>query len=316
MTGLGWSEAIISPNSTPILPSEHKPAGSDLPPLLPRYFLIASLALLTVGGISDDARAAERSTLFAQADNPFNSLVGKRREKSKERRQQAGAVERYVLAGDGRIFLFEERGATARVRFLCETDDQRLDCALDDTAPSPEIYQLNAIRGPRGDVIYKNAQGETLLRIAAYGGATVFWPGETQGTAASKSFGDDRALSLVFEDQQVATMRAQSAAAHISAKTGAPILFDISAAPRAPGSNSAVLADAVLTAAKGIARVAKDPTGARVIAARIKKVAFAPGKTANVRLDGSVLVIVYVPNLDIDGRPSSSEIAYFLEESL
>ncbi|WP_411816628.1 DUF4908 domain-containing protein [Hyphococcus sp. DH-69] len=283
--------------------------------LFSRISLIALLALIGVAGQGNDARAEMPRSHLAQADNPFNSLVGKRRDRREERRQSAGAVERYVLAGDGRMFLFEERGSVARVQFLCGAEDKRIDCALDDI-PSPEIYQLNAIRGPRGDVIYKNDEGETLLRIAAYGGATVFWPGEIQGTAASKSFGDDHSLSLIFEGRQVAVMRAQSAAAHISAKTGTPILFDISAAPRGPGQNAAVLADAILTAAKGLASVASDPTGARVIAARIKRVSFVPGGAADVTLDGAVLRITYAPDQDIDGRPSSSKISYFLEETL
>ncbi len=248
-------------------------------------------------------------------DNPFAALVGKRRARSQDQ-QRASAVERYVLTTDDRVFLFEERGAGARVQFLCGADDPRLDCRLDAAGPTPEIHELLATRAPRGDIIYKNASDETLLRIAAYGGATVFWPGEARGIAASKSFGDDHALSLDFADRETAVRRAQGAAAHVSAMTGAPIYFDISAADAAPGANAAVLADAIVMAAKGLARVAQDETGAGVIAARIKRVVFLPASDAEISLGGEALEIRYVPNRDIAGRASSARVAQFLEETL
>ncbi len=248
-----------------------------------------------------------------QTDNPFSSLVGKRSAPARER-APSGAVERYVLTSDDRAFLFEERGARARVRFLCSPTDMRIDCVLDASGPSPEIYQLTATRGPRGDVIYKTGEGDTLLRIAAYGGATVYWPGEDHGIAASKSFGDDGELALASADYETAMRRAQSASAQVSAVAGATIFFDVSAGRRAAGAT--VLADAVLTAAKGLVRVADDPLGARAVADRINRVAFLPGAAPGVALNGTVLEIIYVPNLDIGGRPSSATVALYLEETL
>lgn len=278
--------------------------------------LVAALAGVGPGFAQNTAAPSTGSVQLAQStDNPFAALVGKRRDRQSEGREAQG-VERYVLTTDNRAFLFEERGAGARVRFLCLPDDARIDCVLDATGPSPEIYQLDATRGPRGDVIYKNSEDETLLRIAAYGGATVFWPGETQGVAASKSFGDDRPLALIYQDYDAAIRRAQGASAQLSAITGTTLFFDVSAGRRAVGDNAAVLADAVLTAAKGLALVAKDETGARAVAARIKRVAFLPGAEPGVSLNGSVLEIIYVPTLDINGRPSSSRVARYLEETL
>lgn len=258
---------------------------------------------------------AQAADVAAQSSNPFSALVGKSRERADERRQMH-AVERYVLTSDDRMFLFEERGAVARVQFLCGENERRIDCTLDMAGPSPEIYELSATRAPRGDVIYKNALDETLLRIAAYGGATVYWPGESRGVAASKSFGDDRPLTLGFVDRETAVRRAQGAAAQISAMTGSPIYFDISAAGSTPGENAAVLADAIVTAAKGVAEVASDETGAAVVAARIKRVTFLPSSDPEVSLGGSVLEIRYVPNQDINGRLSSARITQFLEETL
>jgi len=261
------------------------------------------------------ASPSARIKLAQQSDNPFSALVGKRRERVSESGSARG-VERYVLTSDDRIFLFEERGASARVRFLCSPDDPRLDCQLDGGDAAPEIHLLSATRAPRGDIIYKTEEGETLLRIAAYGGATVFWPGETYGIAASKSFGDDRPLSLIFEDYEAARRRAQSASVHVGAMIGAPLFFDVGAGRRAVGANAAVLSDAVLMAAKGIGTVADDPIGARAVADRIKRVAFLPGAAPGVALNGAVLEIVYVPNQDVNGRPASAAVAHYLEETL
>ncbi len=263
------------------------------------------------------AAAQEPSSfkLAQQSNNPFSALVGKRRERSSET-GPARAVERYVLASDDRVFLFEERGSTARVRFLCSPIDTRLDCSLDGEEPAPEIHVLDATRAPRGDVIYKTEEGETLLRIAAYGGATVFWPGETHGIAASKSFGDDRPLSLDFVDYEAAANRARSASVYVSNMVGAPVFFDISAGRRSAGASAAVLADAVLIAAKGVITVADDPIGARAVAARIKRIAFIPGPAPGVTLNGAAIEITYAPNQDVSGRPSSAAVAQYLEESL
>lgn len=263
----------------------------------------------------DAAPIRVRAALAQPSENPFSALVGKRRERSQEA-HAAHAVERYVLTSDDRAFLFEERGALARVQFLCSPEDARIDCALSGLAPAPEIHLLTATRGPRGDVIYKTDEGVTLLRIAAYGGATVFWPGEIQGIAASKSFGDDKPLTLRPRDYDAALRRAQGASAQVSALVGSAIFFDVGAGRRAASANAAVLADAVLTAAKGLASVADDPIGARIIGERIKRVAFLPGAAPGVALNGSVLEIIYVPNLDINGRPSSAKVAHYLETSL
>jgi hypothetical protein len=246
--------------------------------------------------------------------NPFSALVGERRERPAER--QGAPVERYVLASDDRALLIQARTRTARVKFLCGPEDPRLDCTLDPEAPAAEIYLLTVTRGPRGDSIFKNADGEPLLRIASYGGATVFWPGEGQGNAASKSFGDDRGVELARTDLETAERRAKSATAVISALAGAPITFDIVSAPPGENADAAVLADAVVRAAIGIKKVADDPTGARALAERVKRVVFDVGSAPGVSFDGAALLVTYVPDQDIAGRPSSRVVERFLEESL
>ena len=183
--------------------------------------------------------------------------------------------------------------------------------------PAAEIYKVAPTRGPRGDVIYKNAEGDTLLRIASYGGATVFWPGEDIGFGASKSFGDDQPLQLRKSTVGKAIKRSLSATAIISALTGAPIVFTTDAENlEHEDADATVLADAVVRAANGIKRVADDPTGARILASRIRAVSFRRAANAGVSLEDGELIITYVPDRDIEGRPSSTAVARFLEDSL
>ena len=279
--------------------------------------LAAATAFLPDGAVHASPLLASTGLQISDAaSNPFSALVGKRREKRSRRRASGGEVERYVLASDDRAFLFENEGEAARVTFLCGDGDPRLDCQLDDVGPAPEIYLLHPTRGPRGDMIYKNIEGETFLRIASYGGATVFWPGAGRGFAASKSFGDDRSLRLPQFDFAVASRRAQAATAVVSALAGAPIIFDVGSVPTTEGSNATVLADVVIRAANGVHAVADDPTGARIIASRINKVSFIVDESPSVTMNEGVMEIRYVPNADIAGRPSTATIVRFLEETL
>ncbi|MEK7266112.1 MAG: DUF4908 domain-containing protein [Pseudomonadota bacterium] len=156
----------------------------------------------------------------------------------------------------------------------------------------------------------------TLLRIAAYGGVTVFWPGDARAHAASKSFGEDPPLTLDFATLETARNRAQTATALISAKVGAPIVFEIGDPGEDAAGGSSVLADAVVRAADGLARVAEDPTGARVIAARIRHIRFRPMTGPSLGMEKDALTIGYNPSGDIAGRPSSARVEQFLEESL
>lgn len=250
-----------------------------------------------------------------QTHDPFSALVG-RRSKKRERRQQPVMVERYVIATDDRVFLFENSGAEARLKFLCRDDDTRLDCQIDEGRTAEEIHLLSATSGPRGDLIFKDANGQTYLRLASYGGATVFWPGDKSGQAAAKSFGDETSLRLPFADVAMARRRAQRATALVSAQAGAPIIFDIGRPAIDDATGAAVLADAVVRAAKGVYRVAQDDLGADALASRIATVRLMPSEVPELSLDGKTLEIRYNPAADLAGRPSSAAVARFLEDTL
>jgi hypothetical protein len=277
----------------------------------------ALAAALSLGAAPAAPENLPRQRSAALAADPFSALVGKRRERESAKRAQ---VSRYAVAADGRYFLVEGRVGPARVKFLCGDDDPRLDCTLDPLGYAEEIHLASAARGPRGDVIYKDQAGEVLLRITAHGGATVYWPGLAAGEAASKSFGDDDALTLPSATRADAERRATAATARLSALTGEPIEFNL--APQTTPADAAlaeddrVLADAVIRAAAGMIAVAGDPTGARVLGSRVSEVRFVAGASPGIALEGRRLQIVYDPSNDAAGRPSSRAVAAFLEDSL
>ncbi|MEX0644360.1 MAG: DUF4908 domain-containing protein [Parvularculaceae bacterium] len=337
----------------------------SLSALAPRLAAAAlALAFLDVGAAAVEPGEQARVASQEAAADPFSALVGKRRDRA-SREAKASKIERFVVSSDGRVFLFSNKGGEGRIKFLCRDNDPRLDCKIDPEGPAEEIVAISGAKGPRGDMIFKNDEGDLILRVGSYGGATVFWPGDRLGQAASKSYGDDDTLELQPAGRGAAIRRAQSAAAHLSAITGEAILFDIGPRPPRPAviarsaeiapaadslsisfarsavepaaplpsmreadeeaysapaeatrADSAVLADAVARVAAGMMEVADDPTGARYLGARIKSVKFIEGRPPSLAVEGSALKVVYDPLGDIAGRPSSSAVAKFLEESL
>lgn len=266
-------------------------------------------------------------TVVAAAD-PFSALVGKTAAGANARR----GVQRYAIASDGRMFLVEGKVGRARLKYLCAEGDPRLDCALDPEAFAEEIFPAMGARGPRGDIIYKSENGDVLLRIMSYGGATVFWPGKLNGEAASRSYGDDAALDLPPATLEDAMRRASLASAKLAQLIGRPIEFSTgpaftaatqvsmasASAPATDSPDASVLADAIVRVAAGMAAVALDQTGAKVLGQRIDRVAFveAPGRTPGLSLKGKTLTVAYDPAADVAGRPSSRAVREFLENSL
>ncbi|MEQ1930410.1 MAG: DUF4908 domain-containing protein [Parvularculaceae bacterium] len=288
-------------------------------------------AAVWVQGEAPAAPGPAAPAVVVAAADPFSALVGKSRAGDAK---GARDVQRYAVASDGRMFLVEGKVGEARLKYLCADGDRRLDCSLDPEAYAEEVFVATGSRGPRGDIIYKGESGELLLRIMSYGGATVFWPGKTNGEAASRSYGDDAALDLAPASSVDARRRADLASEKLRELIGEPVVFDIGAsapvmaaradlAPAAgtvagepPAEDATVLADAIMRAAAGLTEVAKDETGARVLRERIGRVAFTPGTPPRLSLDGKTLKVVYDPSADAAGRSSSRAVRQFLENSL
>lgn len=276
--------------------------------------LLIAMTILQVGlpGAlpGGSALAADRNT------DPFSALTGKR-SRSAADIADAATVQRFVTATNERVFLLEVAGDQARIKFMCGPHHKGVDCAIDDEFPAEEIYRLSATPAARGDTIYKDETGRTVLRVTAYGGPTVFWPGEKSGVAASKSFGNDAALELLPLTIEAAEARAAKATALVSASLGTPVIFDIAGGVIDERLGAAVLGDAVARTAKGIeeakARLAnRDEKQDRKEAGNafvVRSVRFEPADAPAVRFEGGKLTIDYAAGRGVNGRPSSLAIA-------
>jgi len=278
--------------------------------------MVSDISSLPDASLIVETKKTPSDDLALLGRDPFSSLIGNKRRSSRQKKRNAPGVDRYVVASGDKAFLFENLGSQARLRFLCGIDDERIDCLIDDDVPAEEIHVLTPVSAGRGDTIYKDSRGETLLRIASYGGATIYWPGEGRGLAASKSYSDDPSLSLQFADHEVVTRRLNNATALLSAKTGAPVVFQIRTNREDEVAGAAVLADAISRAASGLAFVASDTTGSRVIGARIKSVIFEFAEQSSLKLTNQDFIVGYNPNRGLSGRPSSARIVEFLENQL
>lgn len=184
---------------------------------------------------------------------------------------------------------------------------------LDQTTPrpllkfddSPEVWVLNASRGPRGDMIYTSDLGRPLLRTTQLGGVTVFTPDRPGGSAAA-SVGSGAPLRLVsvgpaglYRILLQASARASRAARHL-------VAFE---APDADPMSDGLMADAAVVASEAVITLSFDSEG-RAILSRVGRVEISHGGRPSAALHGSVIDIAVTPALGVAGRPSSQRILF------
>jgi hypothetical protein len=184
---------------------------------------------------------------------------------------------------------------------------------LDETTPrpllkfddSPEVWVLNASRGPRGDMIYTSDLGRPLLRTTQLGGVTVFTPDRPGGSAAAP-VGAGPPLRLVsvgpaglYRILLQASARASRAARHL-------VAFE---APDADPTSDGLIADAAVVASEAVVTLSIDNEG-RAILNRVGRVEISHGGRPGAALHGSVVDITVTPALGVAGRPSSQRIMF------
>ncbi|HEX3700789.1 MAG TPA: DUF4908 domain-containing protein [Phenylobacterium sp.] len=222
----------------------------------------------------------------AQAQSLHDLLFG-RHGPSTGRDFSAPPVARYV-SEDGDVFILDVTQDKPLLKF----------------ENSPEIWALQPHPAPRGDTVYKNDVGETLLRATRLGGLTVFTDHRPDGEAVALAGGGGAPLRLAALGPQAllerlgqASLRASHAAKHV-------ILFDAEANP----GSSAVIADAATVVSVAVTRISERPQG-RTRLASLRRVFLEEGKRVAARLEQGTLRITVVPRLGLEGRPSSDRIA-------
>ncbi|MGV6801279.1 MAG: DUF4908 domain-containing protein [bacterium] len=231
----------------------------------------------------------------------------------------------YETTEGDETFIFQANGNQGRIRFLCDEADQAtLECALLQGKAAEEIFLLTATRSPRGDVIYKDSDKQPVLRITSNGGATLFNPkhNETTRMAGKLPLGGQAVLPIPVHAASLKAPAIRYRHVEERMRRASDLLYQrhqtlITFVAEGPsGGDQAVLADAILTAAKGVDMVASDELGARYIINRLRQIQFVPADSVSMELAQGILTINYVRQEDLAGRPSSISVTRFLEAKL
>jgi hypothetical protein len=173
---------------------------------------------------------------------------------------------------------------------------------------SSEVWVLTAARGPRGDMIFSNDEGQLFLRMTRLGGVTVFTPRRPEGSAAAVA-----GAAIPFRLASVGVLglyqRLLQASVRCSRAAGRLIGFE---APDADPASDALIADAASVAGDAIVALS-NRSGGRAILARVAKVDIEHGRQPGAYLRGGVVIITVTPAEGFGGRPSSMRILAAVE---
>ena len=168
---------------------------------------------------------------------------------------------------------------------------------------SPEVWVLSSLRGPRGDIIYKNDVDEPMLRATKLGGMTVFTPHRPDGAAAALT-GPGAPIRfsplgpvILYDRLYQASVRTTRAAQH-------EIEF---IAPDADANSDNLIADTAWNVVEAMTTLSGRPRD-RAILARLGSIAITVGNRSSIALRGRVVAITINPALGFAGRPSSERI--------
>lgn len=197
---------------------------------------------------------------------------------------------RYVTQS-GESFTLDHSGARPLVRF----------------GESNEVWVLRATPAPRGDILYRNDQGDVVLRSTASGGLTLYTPRSPGGEPASQT-GPAAALNrpALSPIQLVNFMVRQSDIA--SRAVGHLVVFE--AEEISPGSE-ALVAEAAAAAVEALTRMSR-AANLSDQAAQVRRIVITEGERHNVGFSRGVLTITVAPDEGAAGRPSSARVVRIL----
>lgn len=194
---------------------------------------------------------------------------------------------------DGDVFVLDRTGPKALLKF------QNRD----------EVWALDGHPAPRGDTVFKNDVGETVLRASKLGGLTLFTRRTPNGQAVTL-VGPGDPLSGRRPLSPMALLRALVVSGHRAARAAQHPLA-VTSADEITAETAAPIADAAAVVAEAFEDL--DRSGRRDLLARWGRVVLVLSDKAEVRADGDVLAIVLNPKAGTAGRPSSARIARALK---
>ncbi|NBB63932.1 DUF4908 domain-containing protein [Pseudomonas sp. ODNR1LW] len=209
-------------------------------------------------------------------------------------RRNLEASARYV-SQNGQGFVLDVTGSRPLLRFDRST----------------EIWVLRPTPAPRGDIVYRNDNGDQVLRVTADGGMTLYTTAAPQGTPVSQT-GEAApllapALTAVQLWQYIVRQSERA-----SRTLGRLVVVDVNIQP----GSEAVAADALSTAVDAIARMSRSPNLRRE-ADRIRRIEIVDqGRGPQATFARGVLRIVIVPRAGVAGRPSSARVVGVVGEDV
>jgi hypothetical protein len=172
-----------------------------------------------------------------------------------------------------------------------------------------EVWVLEGHPAPRGDTVFKNDVGETMLRASKLGGLTLFTRRAPDGQAVMLA-GPAEPLSTRRTLSFVALFRALVASGH-RATQAAQHPLNVTSVNTATAETAGPIADAAAVVAEAFEDL--DRSGRRDLLARWRRVNLALGDKADVKANGDVLTIVLDAKAGVAGRPSSARIGRALK---
>lgn len=209
---------------------------------------------------------------------------------------------------------FFPQNAPAPQAVLYETPVRQVRFVLDRSNPrqpllrfegEDEIWALSVVRGPRGDDILKTDTDETLLRITALGGVTLYGPEGELGAPAAVA---GRARPFSSPNGGDGSMAAVQARVIGAARRGLDQRVSVTLPDRL---SIAFLSDAARRVEEALEAAARGPR--RRALARLRAVRFEQARASFAAFDGALLRIGLAPSLSYGGRPSSKAVRAALE---
>ena len=186
---------------------------------------------------------------------------------------------------------------------------------LDRSAPTPllkfedsqEVLVLSPSPAARGDVIYRDDVGDTVLRATKLGGLILFVPGRPGGAPVALA-GQASSLKLQAMSAGVLLQRLGQASVRASRAAKHLIVFDAQfGAQEMTPDAAAVFGDAAGLAAEAVVRIARRADGAKFLT-RFGRVLFQPGRDSAAAVAHGILKVTLNPGRGLAGRPSSERI--------
>ncbi|WP_292070341.1 DUF4908 domain-containing protein [Brevundimonas sp. UBA7534] len=189
---------------------------------------------------------------------------------------------RYVSDG-GQAFVLDSSGVRPLLRF-------------DESA---EIWVLRPTPAPRGDIIYRNDNGDQILRVTADGGITLYTTRTPQGSPVSRSGTAQPLRTPNLGPVQLFNLMARRSNL-VSEAVGRLITIDLD------GSQSeALCVEALIVTTDAVIRMARNPS-TRGAVNRLRKISIIEGGRASVSFSRGELRVMVDPSRGVVGRPSSA----------